>query len=98
MYKCKTDSEYNQIECICLYTELIGWHCLGATQVNSKFWLSFNSIQSSKNLKEKDMFHVYVSHLHQLPSLNQMQAKGHMKSTKYDEWSFSIKQAKPFNA
>ena len=38
------------------------------------------------------------SHLHKLPSLIQMQAKSHTKSTKFDEWSFSIKQAKPFNA
>ena len=31
MYKCETDSDLIiHIECIGLYTELIGWHCLGA--------------------------------------------------------------------
>ena len=55
-------------------------------------------VEFSKRAFETELFHVHVSHLHQLPSLNQMQAKGHIKSTKYDEWSFSIKQAKPFNA
>ena len=28
MYKTRLDDNY--IECIGLYTELIGWHCLGA--------------------------------------------------------------------
>ena len=26
----KAESDHNHIECIGLYTELIGWHCLGA--------------------------------------------------------------------
>ena len=41
MYKSRLDTEQN--ECIGLYTELIGWHCLGAQSYLIKRVMAFKA-------------------------------------------------------